>query len=145
MREELKKPLNLKIKSQQIDEVTDTIYDVLRAGVLIEEILEDGFSLMDIIDAVKLQPIVNEIINDVPQFIDEIVAIDGDTVKQSVMYALRKLEDKTDVGKVTMTIVNILYALSSSYDFSRHVYNRARIQHSLWKSIIAGESIIPTE
>lgn len=118
------------------EEVVDTIADALSAGVLIEKDLEDGFQPRDLLSAFQVQPVVNEIINDVPVFVKQFLALDGDMAKKAVLEAKQRI-GKT--GKVTSWIINFLFVVASNYDYAM----KGKAEYELWKTFISGDNVIP--
>lgn len=129
--------LNIKLRQNApYDEVVDTVADVLQAGVLIENELQDGFQAKDIFAAMQIQPVVQEIINDAPIFLEQFMALKGGTAKKAVLEASQRVGEK---GVIVTWITSGLYALASSYSYAMN----GKKQVEMWQSLIKGGNIMP--
>ena len=142
-----KKPLSIVIKKDATyPEVVDTISDVLRVGVIIESQLQDGFQWTDLFAALQVQPIVQEIVNDVPVFAKQFVDMIRDNpskVKAAVLEAYRNTAATGPLGKVTNAIANALFALANSYEYGMVTYEAGQAQFLMWQALIEGGDIFP--
>lgn len=143
----MKKKLKLKIiipQNAEYGEVVDSIADALEVGVILEDVLEDGFQFQDIIAALQVQPKVNEIVNDVPVFVQEFLQLNADTAKAAVIEARnRVLAQGRPMGKVTNWIVNFLFVAANNYGFALNTYQGGQTQYLMWQSLINGGDVFP--
>ena len=123
------------------EEVVDSIYDVLRAGNIIENALSDGFQLTDLFDALKLEPIVREIIDDIPEFAAQFIRLSPDHAIAAVESAEFKLNSGGEIGKITSFILAVLKNAASSYSFADRTYRDAQAQVEQWKLLIPTKSV----
>lgn len=139
------KKLNIKIKENaDYSEVVDSIADVLEAGKIIEENLEDGFQLTDLISFIQVQPVVNEIVNDAPVFVDQFLKLNADTAKAAVVEARERIIAKgIELGKVTNKIIEFLYVSSNSYGYALETYKGGQSQYLLWQTLLNGGEVFP--
>ena len=126
-------------------EIVDSVADVLTAGIIIEAQLKDGFQFQDLLSALQVQPIVTEVVNDAPVFVEQFLALKPETATAAILEAKKRLENEGKVlGKVTKFILNGLYALASSYSFAYNAYLGAQNQFLLYQSLIKGGEVFPS-
>jgi len=140
-----KQQLNIIIPANaEYGEVVDSIGDAVEAGIIIEETLEDGFQFQDLLAALQVQPKVNEIINDVPVFLEQFVQLNADTAKAAVVEARNRiLAQGKPMGKVTNFIIKFLYVAANNYGFALQTYQNGQTQYLLWQSLINGGEVFP--
>jgi len=133
------------VKDASYGEVVDTIADVIEGGILLETTLSDGFQFTDLLAAASLQPLVKEVINDVPQFISEFIQLNENTAKAAVSEArIRILNSGKQLGKVTNAILNFLYVAASNYAFAKKTYEGGQHELMLWQAFIGGGEVFPS-
>lgn len=118
------------------DEITDSIADVFHVAITVEKTLKDGFQLTDILAAVQLEPVVREVINDFPVFIDQFKGLDGATALMAVNAAKdRTIAQHGELGKVGTFAYEVLEeaALTATYIQGTIVGGMQRIDS--WKTI----------
>ena len=127
-------------------EVVDTITDAIGVGIIIEKELQDGFQFQDILALLQVQPVVNEIINDVPTFVSEFQKLTGETAEKAVLEARQRLiAQGYKFGQVTNFIIRSLYALATSYKFGRQAYESAQRQVLLFQNLVSNGPVFPDE
>ena len=140
---------NLKIifpANADYSEVVDTVADALEAGIIIEEQLSDGFQFQDIIAAIRIQPKVNEIINDVPVFLQQFMQLNPSTATASVLEARERIvKSGKKFGAVTNFIIRFLFVAANNYGFALQTYQGGQNQYLMWQSLIGGGPIFPGE
>lgn len=130
----------------QYDEVIDSIADALEAGIIIEEQLSDGFQFQDLLAALQVQPKVQEIVNDVPVFLEQFMQLNPETAKAAVLEARQRiLSSGRTFGKVTNFIIRFLFVAANNYGFALQTYQGGQNQYMMWQALIGGGAIFPEE
>lgn len=133
----LNTPMNIIFSAltSKYDEVTDSIYDALRAGHIIEEALADGWQLTDLFSVVKSEKYVSEIVNDFPEFLDQFTNLAPEMALPAIRDAREKLETEVKLGKVSSFILASLEELAKSYEFAHKTKVDAEAQVNRWKTL----------
>lgn len=133
-------------KDSKYGEVVDTLTDAIAIGIVVERELQDGFQFQDILALLQVQPIINEIINDVPVFVGEFMNLNGTTAVNAVIEARERIKAQGyEFGDVTNFIIRSLYTLATSYKFGIEAYNQAQAQVLLFQNLVRGGAVFPDE
>lgn len=135
----MQEKLNIVFSAEQADfsEVTDSIYDLLKVGSKIEAQLKDGFQFTDLIALLNVQGDINEIINDVPVFLEQFMQLEGNTAIQAIDKAAELLASQGLAdGVVVRFILAALQQMAQSYAFAERTYIDAQVQINSWKALI---------
>ena len=125
-------------------EIVDSVADVLTAGIIIEQELKDGFQFQDLLAALQVQPIVTEVVNDAPVFVEQFLALKPETATAAILEAKARLENEGKrLGKVTNFILKGLYSLATSYAFAYNAYLGAQNQYLMFQTLIKGGEVFP--
>tara|TARA_R100001086_G_scaffold236154_1_gene159471 strand:- start:3864 stop:4334 length:471 start_codon:yes stop_codon:yes gene_type:complete len=121
------------------EEVSDSIYDVLQLADLFEDVFEDGFKYMKLLELFEAKPIVQELLNDVPTvFVDQFQELIKQQSKVPVLDALRaakeRLHTSGDLGKVATWAIRILANMAHSYGYTMNAYKGALAQKTMWEN-----------
>lgn len=120
------------------DEIVDSIVDVFQIGITLENALEDGFQLTDLLAAVGLEPVVREVINDAPVFLEQFKQLNPETAITAVIEARTKTEQKFGpLGKVSGMIFDFLFNTASTYGFLQSTITQGMVQLNNWKALFA--------
>ena len=135
----MEKTFNIIIKEDaSFDEVTDTIADVFGAGIVINNALEDGFQLQDILAVIQVEPTIREVINDFPVFISQFQTLNGSTAITAVQAAkARTVAQFGDLGKVGTFIYDALIKIAGTFGFIEQTVVNGMIELEGWKSLLA--------
>jgi len=121
-------------------EVVDSIADVFKIGITLENALEDGFQLQDILVAVQLEPVVREVINDFPVFVEQFKSLNSTTALQAVQEAKLKVTDQFgELGKVSGYIFDFLFQTAATYGFIEGTILQGITQLNAWKGLFSKE------
>lgn len=132
-----KNKLNIAFQADApVDEVIDSIADALRAGAIIEDVLEDGFKFTEVFDILKVQPIVNEIVDDIPVFLDQFTKLNGETAVYAIGKAKEIVED--ELGTVSGIVLAFLERLAHSFAFVERTILEGEKQINAYKQLFAG-------
>jgi len=122
------------------DEIVDSIADLLEIAVIVERELGDGVQLTDFLAALKLQPIVKEIVDDVPKFVDQLKRLDPALAQECALDAYERIRmEYGTVGKVAKTIINSIYITAGIYSFAYNTYLDAYTQFKAITELFAGK------
>ena len=122
----------LVIKLQNVDsfaEVEDTIYDVFRAGYIVEDALEDGWQLTDLFKVLKVEPIVEEIVDDIPVFLQQFSKINPDVALEIIEKVEDRILQEITPGKIVTFVGNLLkeIAITAKFAFDTKAIAEQRI------------------
>jgi len=127
------------------DEVTDTIADVFKIGLTVENALEDGFQLTDVLAAIQLEPIVREVINDFPVFLDQFRQLSGGTAIAALHAARDRTESEFgDLGRIGTFIYDFLAETAATFSFIEGTVVAGIKQLESWKALFATLQKEPT-
>ena len=120
------------------EEVTDTVADLFKIGITIENALKDGFQLTDVLAAIQLEPVVREVINDLPTFFEQFRALNGATA----IAALKAARDRTEsefgsMGRIGTFIYDLLGRTAGTFAFIEGVVMEGISQLDAWKTLFA--------
>ena len=145
-----KKGLNLKIlmsENPDYSEVVDSIGDAFEAGIILESSLKDGFQYTDLFAALEAQPKVQEIVNDIPEFVKQIVQINKvnpSLVINAVLEARQRiLNSGRTFGKVTNAIMGGLFVAANNYAFVAQTYKAGQNQYLMLETLFNGGDVLP--
>lgn len=126
------------------DEVVDSIADAFEAGIILEEQLEDGFQVSDLLAALQIQPKVQEIVNDVPVFLQQFTKLNGRTANAAVMAARDRITaGGKELGPVTNFLMRFLFVAANNYQYAIDSYEGGQRQFMLWQSLLNGGRLFP--
>lgn len=126
------------------EEVIDSIADAFHIGISIDDALEDGWQLQDLLTFLSLEDEGREIINDVPVFLAEFIKLTPKTAIESVIAArTRVIAQHGQLPALAESIFSVLYNAASSFGFAMDTRDGANIQVANWKTVLAGGSTIP--
>ena len=119
-------------------EITDSIADVFGVAYEVEKALSDGFQLTDVLTAIQQEPIVKEVINDFPVFIDEIKQVSGTTLMVAVKAAKeRSMARHGDLGRIGTFVYDILIQAATTFSYIEGTVVGGIAQLDQWKAILA--------
>lgn len=131
------KEFNIKIsENADSSEVVDSVADVFQIGLTIENTLEDGFQLTDILAAVQLEPTVREVANDFPVFLAQFRQLNGSSAIAAVEEAkARTVAQFGDLGKIGNFIYDFLQETAYTYQFIEGSIVQGSERLNAWKQL----------
>lgn len=130
--------MNLIIKpNASFDEVADTIADLFSVGITLGNALEDGFQWTDLLQIAAQEPVVREVINDVPKFLEAFKQLDEFTAVQAVEAAKARsmAQFGDDFGRVPSLIYSYLLETARTYGFVRQTVQNGGAILERWKEL----------
>lgn len=126
------------------DEVVDSIADVFEVGRAVDEALKDGFQpWSDILQLASQEPKVREVINDLDVFIEQFLELKPETALEAVLEIRDRLVKDKPMGKVTKSILGVLFLLSKAYGTIERSISDFHFQRDGWKALAAGNLVLP--
>ena len=126
------------------EEVSDSVFDALRFGILIEKELGDGFQYQDFFALLAAQPIIEEIYKDANQFWAEFIKLDGEAAEDAVTLARVKLRDAgLSLGKVTLKILEVLYLAAKAFSLGEEAFSKGKVLKGDFEKFGKGEEVLP--
>lgn len=138
---------NIKFDATASDEeFVDSLDDLFQAADIIEDTLEDGWQVMDLLESVKVQPFATEIVNDLPVFLQTVAALEPQRVELGVLKAReRAVKRRGQLGKVTTFIGRFLLTGAGSYQYAISTYKGGEKQYLAWTALLSGAPMFPDE
>lgn len=120
------------------EEVTDTVADLFEIGYTVEDTLEDGFQLTDVLAAIQLEPVVREVVNDFPVFLEQFQSLRGATAVAALKAAKERTESKFgDLGRIGGFIYGFLGRSAATFEFIEGVVIQGVREIDEWKALFA--------
>lgn len=120
------------------DEVVDTIADLFKIGITVENALDDGFQLSDVLTAIQLEPVVKEVVNDFPVFLAEFRKLSGSTAIMAVQLAKERTENEFgDIGRIGRFAYGFLNETAQTFSFMESTVVEGYKQLTAWKNLFA--------
>lgn len=118
------------------DEVADSIADVFRVGMKVEDALADGFQFEDVLVGLQVQPDVREVLNDFPVFYAQFRQLNGETAIQAVEQAkAATLAEFGDLGRIGGFIYGFLTETAYTFDFIEESVQKGAARLDAWKNL----------
>lgn len=118
------------------DEVVDSLADVFNIAFIIEKSLADGFQLTDLLQVIQVEPLIREVINDFPVFLQQFRQLNGSTAMAAAAAARdRAVTAHGNLGKVGTFIFGFLNETASTYALLESTVVNGTKQLNDWKAL----------
>lgn len=118
-----------------VAQIADTIADAFSVGITIGNALEDGFQWSDLLQIASQEPVIREVVNDVPAFLAAFKNLDEATAIEAVELAKQKtlIQFGGDFGRVPSLIYDYLLETARTYGFVRQTVENGGAILERWK------------
>lgn len=117
------------------DEVVDSISDLIEVGISIDKALADGFQVVDLLVALRAEPIIREVIDDSPVFWEQFLKLRPAEALAAVQEVEQRLSNQGALGRVTRFVLQILFNSASTFAFVDMAIAEGTKVFQLWKGL----------
>lgn len=123
-------------KNPSESEVVDTTGDIIETIAVVEDQLEDGFQILDLLKIADQEDEVRDVINSFPAFLKEFKEINPELARQAVESARKRAIAKTGkLGKIADFAIDLMENTSSSYAFVAKTVADGKEQLARWDKL----------
>ena len=137
--------INIALKPDaEYSEVVDSVADFFNVGIIIEDALEDGFQFKDLFALLQVEPLIQEIVTDVPIFLEQFLQLNQDTSLAAILEARQRiLSSGKTFGRFTQYIARFLFLAANNYSYAAETYMAGEKQYRMWQTFVQGGEIFP--